>query len=83
MLARDTTPASHAVQLEIYRRLGPARRAVLAQQLSADARDLTRSGIRARHPAYTAAEVDLALWRLLYGDQLFQRAWPGRPLLPP
>jgi hypothetical protein len=81
MRARDTTPESHSVQLEIYRRLGPSARASLAGELSAATRQLTRSGIRGRHPEYTERDVDLALFRLLYGDDLFQRAWPGLPLL--
>ena len=83
MLRRDTTPESHAVQMNVYRRLGPARRARLAARLSEDVRELARAGIRARHPAYTEDEVEFALRRLLHGDDLFRRAWPGRPLVAP
>ena len=83
MRPADTTAASHEAQLQAYRRLGAEGRARLAGRLSADTRDLTRAGIRARHPGYTEAEVELALRRLLFGDDLFRRAWPGRPLLEP
>ena len=83
MRPRDTTAESHSIQMDIYRRMGPARRAQLAAQLSEDVRQLSREGIRARHPAYTDEEVELALRRLLHGDDLFRRAWPGRPLLAP
>jgi hypothetical protein len=83
MRPRDTTPQSHAVQLDVYRRLGATGRAQLAAQLSADTRQLTRAGIRSRHPGYTEQEVDLALRRVLYGDDLFHRAWPSCPLLSP
>jgi hypothetical protein len=55
----------------------------LAATLSADTRRLTRAGIRARHPDYTDDEVELAIRRLLLGDDLFRRAWPTRPLLAP
>jgi hypothetical protein len=79
----DTTPEGHAAQLEVYRRLGPAGRARLAGQLSADARRITRAGIRARHPEYTDTDVEHALRRLLHGDDLFRLAWPGRPLVAP
>ena len=58
-------------------------RAQLAARLSADVRRLSRAGIRSRHPAYTDDDVELALRRLLYGDDLFRRAWPGCPLLAP
>jgi hypothetical protein len=83
MRARDTTPESHEAQLQTYRRLGATGRARLAGRLSADTRELTRAGIRARHPAYTEEEVELAIRRLLFGDDLFRRAWPARPLLAP
>ena len=81
--ASDTTPASHSAQMEVYRRLGPAGRARLAARLSADTRELARAGIRLRHPAYTDEEVDFALRRVLYGDDLVGRAWPGRSLIEP
>lgn len=83
MRSRDTQAESHLAQMEVYRRLGATRRAQLAAELSSDARRLSRAGIRSRHPAYTDEEVELALRRLLYGDDLFCRAWPGRPLLAP
>lgn len=83
MRPRDTTPESHQAQLQAYRRLGAGGRARLAAQLSAATRELTRAGIRARHPAYSEEEVELAIRRLLLGDELFRRAWPGRPLLAP
>jgi hypothetical protein len=83
MRPADTSPESHAVQLEIYRRLGPARRAELAAQLSAETRELTRAGVRARHPEYSDAQVELAARRLWLGDELFRRAWPASPLVAP
>ena len=83
MRPRDTTPESHAVQLDAYRRLGAPGRIRLAEQLSADTRQLTRAGIRARHPEYSEEAVEMALRRVLYGDDLVRRAWPGRPLLAP
>ncbi|HXU06578.1 MAG TPA: hypothetical protein VN903_36735 [Polyangia bacterium] len=81
--ARDTTAASHAVQMNAYRHLGPVQRARLAARLSAETRELTRAGIRARHPAYTEKEVGLALCRVLYGDDLVRKAWPEYPLIAP
>jgi hypothetical protein len=83
MRPRDTARKSHAVQIDVYRRLGAARRSDLAAGMSEDTRQLSRAGIRSRHPGYSDDEVELALCRLLYGDDLFRRAWPGRPLLPP
>ena len=83
MRPRDTTLESHEAQLQAYRRLGATGRARLAARLSSDTRELTRAGIRARHGEYTDEEVELALRRILMGDELFRRAWPTRPLLAP
>lgn len=83
MRARDTDATSHAVQLAVYRKLGSVGRARLAAKMAAEAREIARAGIRARHPDYSSEDLDLALSRLLYGDDLFRRAWPGRPLLAP
>jgi len=83
MRPRDTTSASHAAQMSAYRRLGAAARARLAATLSADARELTRAGIRARHPDYADETVEMALRRVIYRDELVRRAWPGRPLPAP
>lgn len=79
----DTTVESHEAQLQAYRRLGATGRARMAARLSADTRQLTRAGIRARHPDYTEEQVENALRRLLLGDELFRRAWPACPLLAP
>ncbi|HXJ21160.1 MAG TPA: hypothetical protein VMT03_13090 [Polyangia bacterium] len=83
MRPQDTTPDSHARQLEVYRRLGPTRRVGIAARLSADIRRLARDGIRSRHPEYSELQLDGALRRLLYGNELCQRAWPGSPLPAP
>jgi hypothetical protein len=83
MRPADTTPEAHAVQIAIYRRLGPDGRLALALRMSDDVRSITRSGIRGRHPEYTEEQVDQALRLLLLGDNLFQRAYPGQPLLAP
>jgi len=46
-------------------------------------RELTRAGIRFRHRNYTEDELELALRRILLGDDLFRRARPASPLLAP
>lgn len=42
-----------------------------------------RAGIRLRHPDYTAEHVEMALARLLWGDDLYRKARPSWPLLEP
>ena len=79
----DTSPAAHAAQLAAYRRMGGPARTLLAARMSAHARQITRDGIRSRHPHYSSDDVEHALNRLLLGDRLFAAAWPDAPLLSP
>jgi hypothetical protein len=70
-------------QLRWLRSLTPQQKVELAVQMSEHVREVARAGIRSRHPEYTPEEVNFALFRLLYGDELFRRAWPKAPLLDP
>lgn len=78
----DTSADAQRRQDEVFRAMGPERRVAAAFEISELAFELCRAGIRSRHPEYTAAEVDLAEFRLRLGDELFRAAFPGRPLLP-
>lgn len=79
----DTTPDAAEVQRRVLRSMSTARKARLIGELCDTARSLSMVGIRSRHPAYSEQEVRWALWRMLHGDELFRRAWPHAPLLPP
>lgn len=79
----DTSPDAHAVQHDIYGRMGGAGRVATAFRLSAAARAMTLAGIQSRHPEYTDDEVRRALARLTLGDDLARRVWPGQPLIDP
>ncbi len=83
MRSCDTAAAAEEIQLRLYRRMEPAARVELAVRMSEEARAVARAGILARHPGYSAGEVEDALRRLLLGDETFRRAWPSAPLLPP
>jgi hypothetical protein len=83
MRSRDTSLAAHEAQMECYRRMTPAARVAAAAEMSEDTRAIAAAGIRARHPTYSGTEVRHALLRLVLGDDLFRRAWPHAPLLPP
>jgi hypothetical protein len=72
----DTTPEAYAVQLAIWRRMGPSGRHALVARMSEDLRELSRSGIRQRHPHWSASEVELELRRLMWGDALFRQVYP-------
>lgn len=76
---RDTTDAAWAVQLEVWRRMGPSGRADVAATLSEELVELTRAGIRMRHPEYDEDAVRLAEIRQRLGDALFAKAFPDAP----
>jgi hypothetical protein len=80
---RDTTPDALAVRTQIYRRMSPDQRSELAAEMSAMTRAIALENIRSRHPAYDEHQAQMALYRLLVGDELFRRAWPGEDLLAP
>ena len=67
---RDTTTEAHSAQLAIWRRLGPEERSRLAVRMSEGAREVTRAGIRKRHPNYSAEQV-----RLIMGKKSSEIAW--------
>jgi hypothetical protein len=83
MRAADTSPKAEQVRLGILRAKAPEQRLLDALELSEAARELTKAGIRSRHPDYTPRQVELALFRLLYGPALADNAWPESTLLSP
>ena len=83
MIDRDTLPAAHDAQLAVYRRLSGEERVLLALQMSEDAREITRAGIKARHPEYDDEQTWHALVRLLLGDALYCSAWPHHARVAP
>jgi hypothetical protein len=83
MRSLDTSPDAEKVQIEIFRRMEPARRLQSASLLSETCRTLLAEGIRKRHPTYDEEQVRLALIRCLLPEDLFLRAYPGaRDILP-
>ena len=80
---RDTTAEAAEVQRRILRAMSMSRKAELVADLCETTRAMALAGIRARHPDYDQRSALLALWRSLYGDELFRRAWPQAPLLAP
>lgn len=72
-LPADTTPNSRALQLRILREMGGPARLAMALEMSEDARAISESGIRHRHPEWSEAQVHEALIRLLLGDDLARK----------
>jgi hypothetical protein len=78
---RDTTPDAAAMRTQLYRRMTSDQRCEIAAEMSSMTREIALENIRARHPGYDEHAARMALYRLLLGDDLFRRAWPGEALL--
>ena len=82
-MSPDTSAEAARVLTERVLRLTPAQRVEEGLRASLLAREIMRAGIRMRHPDYTREQVEEALARLLWGDELYRQARPGRKLPDP
>lgn len=67
---RDTAHEAREVQIAAYRAMTPSQRVEIAFQISDDVRELSRSGIRHRHPELDERGVQNEFLRILYGAEL-------------
>jgi hypothetical protein len=78
----DTSKEAAAKQLEVLRNMGPAGRLKLTMDLCDNLRNITKAGIRHRHPDYTEQQVTQAYLRLILEPELFQEVFPGCDIKP-
>ncbi|MEW5852669.1 MAG: hypothetical protein AB2A00_28045 [Myxococcota bacterium] len=71
------------MQIEAWRRLGLEGRVAVMLDMCEMAASTSKWGIRHRHPDYTDEQVHDAFLVLLWGEELFSKACPGRPLCKP
>jgi hypothetical protein len=79
----DTSPEVEELMYERLRRMTPSQRFEQGVKLCKVERQFMRAGIRVRHPDYDTEQVEMALARLLWGDDLYRKARPSWPLLEP
>lgn len=76
----DTSAEANQRQLKAFRSMTPKDRLQLADVMSSEVRALTVSGIRHRHPEYSAEEIQAALAEILLGRELAATSrGPRRP----
>jgi hypothetical protein len=75
-LPADTSLDAIRVQHAIYRRMPPEQRLRLACQMTDSMRAVAADGVRARHPDYSERQVQLAVIRLMLGEDMFHRVFP-------
>jgi hypothetical protein len=72
----DTSPEAHEFQMAGYRRMTSEQKSALIVEMSEAVREVSRGGIRMRHPEYSDEDVRRALLVLVYGRELARRIWP-------
>ena len=75
-LASDTTPEVERLQIDAWRRMSPVDKAATVTALTVAAMDMTRAGIRHRHPAESPAQHRIRLAEILFGTDLARRMFP-------
>ena len=78
----DTTPEAARVQFRVLRRMGERGRVEAMFSLCESMRGMLETGVRHRHPDYDDERVRLAVIRIMLGEDLFRRAYPGVDIKP-
>lgn len=76
-IPEDTHPEASSRQVQIFREMTPEERLRITFQLCEQHRSLIQAGIRHRHPDYNDEKTHLAFLRLIWGDDLFRKVYPG------
>ena len=79
----DTSPEAAEILRQRILRMTPSQRIEEGIELCKVARQVMRAGIRMRHPDYGEHQVEMALARLLWGDELYRAARPEWPMVEP
>jgi hypothetical protein len=78
----DTDPQAERVLIDLLRRAPVTRKFEMLGEMNAAARTLALTGLRARHPAATEAQLRRLLAELLLGADLAGKAYGPLPELP-
>jgi hypothetical protein len=74
-LALDTSPEIERMQIEGWRRMSPSEKAATVAALTSAAIEMTRAGIRHRHPDESAESHRMRLAEILLGHDLAHSAF--------
>jgi hypothetical protein len=82
MRASDTTPEAREVQLELYRRMSPARKIELIFDAYRTGRLLAMAGIRMLNPAATEKQVWHIWAKKHLGEDLYNKVYGTKENVP-
>ena len=66
----DTDPEAERVQMDLYRRMSPARKWELVEDAIQTSRELVLAGIRSRHPEAGEEEIRRRFFGIWLGEEL-------------
>lgn len=72
----DTPWEVMKIRYDIFRKMSIEEKAKITFDLCDSVREISRAGIRDRHPEYTEKQVQLALVKLTLGKELFTQVYP-------
>ncbi|HUG89280.1 MAG TPA: hypothetical protein VML55_00500 [Planctomycetaceae bacterium] len=78
----DTSVDDARVYFATLKRLGNERRLAMGASLSKSLRRRIEAGVRMRHPDYCDDDIRKAVMRILIGEDLYRRCFPGCNVAP-
>ena len=66
-MVSDTSPEAARIQAEIFGRMTPSERLLLALEMSESIRDVALAGLRSRRPELSEHELRRELMSIMYG----------------
>ena len=78
-LYTDTHPKMEALQIQLWRQASPAQKMKMLAQLNASSQALALTGLRARCPQASEAELRRKLADLLLGEELARQVFGDVP----
>lgn len=76
-IPEDTKPEAFRYQVQAFQAMAPDKRLQITFQLCNQHQSLIHAGIRHRHPDYDDEKTHLAFLRLIWGEDLFSKVYPG------
>jgi hypothetical protein len=76
MIPQDTTRDAFLKQMEIFKNMPSEKRFGLTSDLIVYSRELSKMGIKKRHPEYSEEDIKLTLIKITLPDEIFKKVYP-------
>jgi hypothetical protein len=76
LIPKDTTLEAYRFLIQVWRRLGPEGRLRVSFEASNRLHELSAAGVRRRHPSYSDDQMQLAVTKLMLGEEVFRKLLP-------